>query len=429
MIHKFLKLFFALIIFSIILFVFTHLSQENISVREEIIICIDPGHGGKPEFGNRFGGDQWSSENKTFNSFYNYGAELNDFHEHEYVYELGEKVMEELLLLNTEEGIQKAYKFLSDSGINFLDKKNIIFKPFLSRSESYDKRQDSEEININKFFRLFDSPVDPREENFDIFPGRLSNINKVKPHLTLSLHINYVESQKYSGFHSFFAPSFHEFKYIYDNRNDVEKIKKHELFPYWNVSSVSRSIEDWMINDSRTYFTGFRNTGHFIGRRNTMVTWKYNEMQNFLEKEIDTDLLESNFFEREKSKYEKWRRSGGHEGIGGDNLYLSQESLRWISYLFAVNNKIDVNILEPRASDFSIAIYNNSITAGMELGNIYSERDRKFLIENSDEIARYMAYSMLCILNRVELSDKNTINNIIPKTNMLDLKKYGNYFK
>ncbi|MFA7577608.1 MAG: hypothetical protein WC002_06020, partial [Candidatus Muiribacteriota bacterium] len=97
MIHKFLKLFFALIIFSIILFVFTHLSQENMSVREEIIICIDPGHGGKPEFGNRFGGDQWSSENKTFNSFYNYGAELNDFHEHEYVYGLGEKVMEELL--------------------------------------------------------------------------------------------------------------------------------------------------------------------------------------------------------------------------------------------------------------------------------------------------------------------------------------------
>ncbi|MCK9467721.1 MAG: hypothetical protein M0P94_05330, partial [Candidatus Absconditabacterales bacterium] len=64
MFKKFIKLLIALFVFSIIIFFFSKVT--NISDHDEIIICIDPGHGGLPEYGNKDGGDNWYEPKKTF---------------------------------------------------------------------------------------------------------------------------------------------------------------------------------------------------------------------------------------------------------------------------------------------------------------------------------------------------------------------------
>ncbi|MGM0607654.1 MAG: hypothetical protein ACQESP_04450 [Candidatus Muiribacteriota bacterium] len=438
MLNKILKLILCLFIFSIIIFIFSKLSiddknnkektPEEIVSSDEIVICLDPGHGGKPEYGNRYGGDQWSFENKTFNSFYNYGAYYKGMKEHEYVYDLSLLVKKNINDLNTKEGLKKALFFLSEHGVELDSIENYNFRVFLSRGVSYNKRENADEDNINKYYRMFDSPHNIDEPSEDsIKKGRLSYINSQKPHITLSLHINYVESQKYSGMHSFFAPSYYEFKEILNNRDNFDKLKNMPIYSFWNIASGIYPNEMWMVNDASTYFTGHRINGRFIGRRNAMINWKYSEIPSVQSEELDFDELNTSFFDREKCKYELYRRQNGPEGVGGDNLYISNEILRWVSYFLNKKDKKKVGVLPPRASDWSISIFTNSITGALELGNIYSEYDREFLINYKENIAEYISYGLLCVLNEVTI--KGEYDGESPLLEKLNLQKYNDYFE
>jgi hypothetical protein len=145
-----------------------------------------------------------------------------------------------------------------------------------------------------------------------------------------------------------------------------------------------------------------------------MLTWKYKD--------------EKSFAVRENSVSEKMRRSGGYEGIGGDNLYFSNEILRYVSYFLQSEKNIEYNILEERASDWSVCIFNNSITAGLELGNLYSSHDRKILTQNRDSIAEYIAYAVYCINTGIYKTEEDP-EKIMPYGKEIKLEKYGDYFK
>ncbi|MCK9224944.1 MAG: N-acetylmuramoyl-L-alanine amidase [Candidatus Muirbacterium halophilum] len=406
MFKKFIKLLIALFVFSIIIFFFSKLT--NISVHDEIIICIDPGHGGLPEYGNKDGGDNWYEPKKTFLNYYNYGGIFENIKEHEYVYELAILIKKYVEDLNTITGYEEMRDFLKKHNIFLNSEKKKNFKVFLSRDNSAEVLNLTEK-NVNRFYRTFDSPHKDK-----IFKGKLSRINSIKPHFTLSLHLNFVESEDYRGMLSFFAPSIETFDYIIKNKENRDILIENEFYSKWNVRSRSYAVEGFMINDANTYFTGLKNDGRFIGRRNEMLTWKYDE--------------EKLFKDREESINEKMRRSGGYEGLGGDNLYFSNEILRYVSYFLNVEQNIDYNILEERASDFSVCIFNNSITAALELGNIYSTHDRKILLENKENIAKYIAYGIFCVNTGIHKIEEES-EKIMPYGKRIDLEKYGDYFK
>jgi len=422
MTRRILKLFSALIIFSIVIFYF---SYSNLEKRKQTVkICIDPGHGGRPEYGDRDSGDKWSREKKRYLSFYNYGGVSDEITEHEYVLELAELMEKEILKLNTEEGKKIAEDFLKKHGITIKKFKeyDILLKTYLTRKDS--AKEGDESPDVNCFYRNFDSPVDPAGGDYSIQKGRLSRINDFSPHLTISLHLNFVRAQSFSGMHALFAPSYQEFSYIHSNRDDKDKIENMDIVKYWNFPHKRYENGNWMINDASTYFTGKRLDGTDIGKRNTMITWSYSDDYEVAQKPSG---FSGNFWDRERSVYEKYRRKGGPEGMGGDNLFFSSELLRWVSYLMRKEDSKEVEIRDPSASDWSICLYNNSITAGLELGNIYSNRDRKFLLEKKRELAKYLAYGIYAVLHGADLRDVDY--KYVPSGKRLDLFKYGDYFE
>lgn len=408
MVKKFLKLFAALFIFSLILFCVNRSSVDKLE--KEVIICLDPGHGGKPEYGNSTGGDRWSADKKTYLNYYNYGGGYKDIIEHEYVYDVAIDIKKHLESFNTFEGLSKLKSFLNKNGIEIIKDKKIIFKPFLSRKDSYTRNKDLKD-DVNSDYRIFDYPKSPEEKDYSLKSGRLSFINSKKPQITLSLHLNYVESQKYQGMLSFFSPSYNVFKQIYENKEDSEYLDNHPIKEYWNILSKRHTMKEYMINDSQTYFKGKKLSGREIGKRYNMISWKYKDEE---------------FWKREKSIYEKYRRDSGPEGLGGDNLYLGSEILRWISFFSNKELGKTVEILSPRASDWSVSLYTNSITSGLELGNIFSDHDRSFLKNNKDKIAYFISCGLYCVLNDINI--KKSDNTVNPLGIKLNLKKYKKYF-
>ncbi|MFW5782248.1 MAG: N-acetylmuramoyl-L-alanine amidase [Candidatus Muiribacteriaceae bacterium] len=422
MMIKIFKLSAALIMFTLFLFAFSKLS--GIPKIRHIKVCIDPGHGGKPEFGDRNGGDHWNPERKTFLKYYNFGADYKGFTEHSYVMEVAEKMKKELEKLNTPDNYKKMCDRLAHAGILIDREHDIRFEVMLTREESYGKRPEKDHSNINRFYRLFDSPHPV--SGGELFPGRLSRINRFRPDVTVSFHVNYVKSQAYSGMLSFFAPSYNEMKEIYASKDHPDKLKDHRLFDSWNIRSSRINMEDWMINDAGTYFHGYKIDGRFIGQRNTMIEWRYDEPVEGLDSDVSPDLLDSSFWDRERSVYESYRRENGPEGFGGDNPFLSEEMLRYVSHIMKSETGSEVRIERPRACDWSLPIYNNSVTAGIELGNVYSDHDRDLMLSHRDEISESFSLALLCVLKGSELIEDNHEN---IRGEKLDLDKYGDYFE
>ncbi|PLX18005.1 MAG: hypothetical protein C0601_05855 [Candidatus Muiribacterium halophilum] len=422
MLKKIFKLFLDLVIFSIVIFYFSYSGLQK--EKNVIKICIDPGHGGIPEYGDKDSGDRWCSERKKYLSWYNFGGDTEKIKERDYVLKLGKLLKKDILKLNTKEGKEEAISFLKKHKINILEShdKEMIFKPYLTRDRSADLKDKSPDVNC--FYRMFDSPKDPANKDYTMEKGRLSRINDFSPQLTISLHLNFVRAESFSGMSAIFAPSYDEFAYILKNREDQDKVEEMDIVRYWNFPYKKYENGQWMINDSSTYFTGKRLDGTFIGKRNTMLSWSYNKD---FEDHDQPSKFKGDYWDRERSVYERYRRKGGPEGMGGDNLFFSSELLRWVSYLMKKEDSQEIEIRDPAASDWSICLFNNSVTAGLELGNIFSTKDQTFLLENMDKISRYLSYGIYAILNGSKLEEVDY--KYVPSGKKLDLFKYGEYFE
>lgn len=389
-------------------------------------VVLDPGHGGKSQKINPTEGDHWDFKTQKFLTRYNFGAYHGDEIEHKIVLEICQKAYNLLRNANTDEGWRDFSKILSYYGVKRPEEyRRINFDISLTRDRSYESPEHSGEVNVNKHFRLFDSPDSFDEKNNPssvLHPGRMSKINAMTPELVLCVHINSSTNTAMRGQASVIIPDYHVFDFV-----KTIKLRlgvKKALTYFWVLSwfypqnQVLANLSR-LINDCETYFTGRRaDNKSQIGKRWQMVMWRYDKDDEYdnLFNYKDGD----SYWKRERSDYETMRRDGGIIGAGGDNFYASEELIKfvrlalWQDYIDTAGASLkDVSEIkspgeylgahgEPFISDWALPQLVNAVTAYIELGYIENENDRKLLVEKKDIIARSLAVSVYSLTEGYE---------------------------
>lgn len=412
-------------------------------------VVIDPGHGGRYEPARSWSGDHWDPFSKTFLLPYNFGASSNGMYEHEWTLETAKKVEELLKLTHTDSGFVEFMKILQrHADVSSAKVRRVRVNIHLTRRYSWEDDPEKNAPNVNKKYRLFDSPDSfsspskggPSEK---MYPGRISFINQLSPDLVVCLHNNSSPNRNVRGFSSVIVPHFDFFSTINaivtNGLGNVapDRVRvnepRYQKVANFITSAITRPDKidvKTMISDTATYFTGFRAfTQKFIGLRYLMVTWRYNTTSP-----LTSFML---FFMRENSVYECYRRSGGPEGYGGDNFYSSEEIIRYIRSAlwddlkscnggYAARTSVEEyagSHASPFVSDWAIPLHVNAITAYVELGYLSNARDRKLLKEKQSVIAESVAVGIYSLL--AGLKPKKTEGVEAPRGAAIDFAKYG----
>jgi hypothetical protein len=401
-------------------------------------VVIDPGHGGFSLVPKIKHGDRYDSLSKKYLSNYSAGTNYGKFEERIITYSIAAKVKAILDLTSQDSSFRQFKEILKKFTDN--NPERIIIQTNLSRGQLLEiSDADSEDPNAD--YRLFDY-VDKAGNRK---PGRISFINTFKPHLVLSLHcdsqapvffrgINPVISAPYSLLH-------HGLNYL----KGIEKDRKFffkSSYADWFVESVNRTGYKWFLKDVSVYFTGFPVANDFkVGDRFTgyiynMVSWQYSDYlgwENTAKNHPKNTQYAVNpgdfvpigkFWDREQSKFESYRREGGVEGFGGDNLYASSEIIRYI--LFSIyqsgNFYPGQKLGKPYISVWSLPILVNAITAYIELGYLKNKKDIYILTNKQDEIAEGIAAGIYSLFAGLKPNNKRFKD--LPNGKRIDLSKY-----
>lgn len=405
----------------------------------EYRVVIDPGHGGLSLVPKSLHGDRFDSISGKYIDYYAYGVRYGNIKEHDIAYNIAlkiKKILDLCLPGGNFSAFRNIMKRFTDEDIQ-----KIIIKTEISRCKA-DQKVLEKTDDPNACFRLFDYP----DRNGEIKPGRISRINSFKPHLVVSLHCDFRAPVYFRGINPvIIAPySFLNSGLEYLNR----KIKNREFFfssPYrdWFTESVKRTGFKWYLNDVSVYFTGFSinnsleiKRDEFLGYRQNMVEWAYKDThawEKYAGKHPSKSQYSATaagfipagkFWEREKSKYEAYRRDGGAEGYGGDNLYASNELIRYILFsLYQTGcNHRSQKPGRPYISVWSVPLLVNAVTAYIELGYLHNRRNRFLLTEKQDEIAEGIAAGIYSLFMGIEIKKKQYV--YLPKGKRIDLLKY-----
>ena len=206
----------------------------------------------------------------------------------------------------------------------------------MTRTENAKDKNYREKEDKNQLYRLYDFPDFKTGKNR---LGRISMINKEKPALVVSLHINAMNAAPDSGgMGSVIAPSYQTFellKRISDKQAQPEEFYKTP-WKNWMLFESKWSRLENAIADAWIYFNGYwpnkggteTNIERFEGYRANMITWRYRDEDGW-EKTIKNKegpysidhkgfRAVGKFWDRERGKPELMRREGGLEGFGGD---------------------------------------------------------------------------------------------------------------
>lgn len=389
----------------------------------EYRIILDPGHGGISERASLNKGDHWDIKARRFLTNYNFGAACAGECEHAIVLDICSRTLAILQKANTDEGWREFSKMLSEYGVMRPEEyRRIKFDARITRTDSHESLKYKGDDNVNRHFRLFDSP-----ENFDskkqpsqkLFPGRMSKINAETPELVMCVHVNSSTNHSMRGPASVIIPGYRVFDFV---KTVKDRLGMRSAMTYFWVLSwfyydnmVLGKLSD-LINDCDTYFTGKRTaTKGSIGKRWQMVQWRYSEDDEY------NNLLSyknpDSYWHRERSAEESMRRDGGPLGFGGDNFYASEEVLKyirlglWQDYASkGVKAAVETSAVKtpceylgnhgrPFISDWALPQLINAVTAYIELGYLENPEDRNILLNKKDVIARSIAvstYSLLC---------------------------------
>jgi len=437
---------------------------------EKYSVIIDPGHGGKPENGGKNSGDHWDPFSNTFLLPYNFGASCAGVKEHEWTLQTAGKVRQLLSLTATDEGFARFLAIIRKYiKAPVATVKKIRVDCGLTREYSFNSDPEAADPNINRKYRLFDSPeplaVSLAGLHSAALPGgaaaantgisagtvlssgrmaigRISYINQKSPDLVVCIHNNSNPSRSARGMSAVIVPHFSFFSNInnasLENSGDRKKARRNinNIQVQGIVTNTYKKLANinikTIISDTATYFTGFRAfTNKFIGLRYIMVTWRYNT----------SSLLSSFvfFFMRENSIFEYYKRAAGPEGYGGDNFYCSQELIRYVRRAlwndirsdsafagkarFCDPDEIIGKHGDPFVSDWAIPLYVNAITAYVELGYLSNPKDRKMLVDKQDVIAEAMAVGIYSLLAGIQAGPDDGIE--APKGKPVDFSRYG----
>ncbi|HEY1405143.1 MAG TPA: hypothetical protein VF857_00900, partial [Spirochaetota bacterium] len=408
----------------------------------EYRVVIDPGHGGiNVEPVERFG-DKYDMISGKFLDVFKEGATFHGIEEHNIMFQIGSKVQELLELTETDEGFEKFKAIVSKYSNG--DIPRIIIRTKLSRVESKKRSELEKKKDPNDDYRLFDFPSSDNE----MLPGRISNINKFKPHLVLSLHCAESTSRDRIGMNAVISPPYSfmvkGLSYLKGENKDRSFFLSSRYADWFEESSwPRRSSFQWFLSDAAVYFMSFHLDRHnsvekdkFMGYRHNMVTWNYADDKGW-EKVASSHPAETPFadsasklslndryWDRERSEFEEYRRGGGPEGYGGDNAYASTEIIR-----FALNavekagyRHRDLSLAPPYISIWSVPLYVNAISAYIELGYIRMPSYRHVLVEMQDTVAEGIAVGVYSLFAGTKIPPSQFM--FTPKGKSIDLEKY-----
>lgn len=394
----------------------------------EFTVLLDPGHGGVSEKASKTTGDHWDIKAGRFLTNYNFGADHAGEQEHRIVLEICQKALAILKNANTDSGWSEFSKLLSEYGtMRPGEYRRIRFDADITRSDSYLDPKYSGEVNVNRHFRLFDSP-----ETFGrkapaggkLFPGRMSRINARAPQLVVCVHVNSSSNPAARGCASVIIPGYSVFDFV---RTVKSRLGIRAAVSYFWVLSwfypenqIMDSLSD-LVDDTDTYFTGKRPGGRqSIGKRWQMVDWRYSADDEYYD--VMNFRNPDSYWRRERSAFESMRRDGGPLGYGGDNLYASEELLKfirmglWRDYMSrgaradAVSgpgvrqpNEYLGNHGRPFISDWALPQLVNGVTAYLELAYLENDCDRAILAAKKDVVARSMAVGIYSLLSGFEV--------------------------
>ena len=254
------------------------------------------------------------------------------------------------------------------------------------------------------------------------------------------------------------TPGYDTYKLALDyvkTKNTSQKQKIRRKFfssPYasWMAANSSRTHFQWFLCDAWIYFTGYwskkdglsADKRKFRGYRHNMMHWAYADGDGWVEtarnhppntafsNNLKNFVPEGPFWEREKDVPERWRRTEGEEGYGGDNLYASEELLRYVRKGMIVNKvnskKRAPQILNPYMSTWSVPTYLNAISAYLELGFLDNKYDRERLIKHKQVYAESLAVGIYSLFYSLE-QKKNSKDKLSPKGKRINYEKYENY--
>ncbi|MDH4200656.1 MAG: hypothetical protein OEV66_09785 [Spirochaetia bacterium] len=395
-------------------------------------------------------GDKYDLWSGLFLESYRPGASINGLNENEDVYTIAEDVKEILDLTGSVEGRKKFLSILRqyDPGAK-LPAENI--ETFISRRPGYREHYWDTDYDVNRDYRLYDHLDLLNQEPVE---GLISNINKLKPQLVVSLHLTGGNPDKNGGMSAVISPGYDTYRmaidYVKGDNNQKKVIEskfKKSSYSNWFISQHGRSSFEWFLCDSWIYFTGYwslvdglkADEQKFRGFRQNMITWKYRDEKwngaraaGVPNTPYASDLKyfypSGAFWQREQGDAEKWKREGGLEGYGGDNFYASQEILRFLRkglLIHGIYNRWNLpRIVEPYISTWSVPVYVNAISAYIELAYLDNRKDFDRIYRYKKVHAEAIAVAIYSIFYG---SSARSSRDDQPRGEPIDFGKYETY--
>ncbi|MDV6235735.1 N-acetylmuramoyl-L-alanine amidase [Leptospira ellisii] len=408
-------------------------------------VVLDPGHGGADLKPKEDHGDKYDPISDKYLELYKSGASAKGRKERVIVLELAKELKEILDLTKTPEGFATFRSYMKSFTNDEIPWVRI--DSVMTRTENAEEREYAASEDPNAPYRLFDYPDKKTKK---IKPGRISFINREKPHLVVSLHLNPSYKEHPGGMAAVLSPSYRTFyvlKGISEGRYAEEKFTESP-WSEWMVFKEGWSKLQNAVADAWIYFHGYwpnrsgkkTDLSAFEGYRQNMITWKYKDLPGWEElarlggkgpysKTHKNFVAEGKFWEREKGEPELWRREDGREGFGGDNHYASAELMRFVQYGLRKRKTEEEfpepgPINKPYLSTYALPTFINAISAYLEIGYIDKEKDMILMTKRRKDVAISLAAGVYSLAHGIKIKQQDYP--YVPTGKKINWKRYEN---
>lgn len=402
-------------------------------------VVLDPGHGGANVFPVAMFGDRYDRISKSYLEVFREGSQGGGFEESVLMYRIAVKVSALLKLTESDSGWETFRAMVSKYSAS--EPPRVVIQGFMSRKGTLPRQKLLKLKDPNHDYRLFDFP-----SGDETVAGRISVMNRLMPQLVVSFHCAQSAAHDQLGMssvicapYSFMAKGL---EVLQHKRSDASFFHSSK-YSSWFEERSNRSLYRWFLSDTSMYFLGYPlngsdrvNAAKFKGYRYNMVSWPYRDPDGWEKTAAshpagtryasspESFLADGPYWDRERSKFEEFRRDGGPEGFGGDNLYGGNEILRYTLTALAESGYQHpaLRVAEPFLSVWSVPLYINAISAYVELGYLREPAHQKMFREKLDVVAEGIAVGIYSLL--AGTVPKPSSNAFRPKGEKLNLDKY-----
>jgi hypothetical protein len=403
-------------------------------------VALDPGHGGLNVLPVEKYGDRYDRISGKYLEVFREGSQGGGFEESELMYRIASKVKTLLDKTCTTDGWESFRSIIVK--YSSVEPKRIVINGFISRRENRPRSEILKLNDPNAEYRLFDYPG----KGGETLPGRISYINSKRTHLSVSFHCAQSTSKDQVGMSAVICAPYSlmakGLEVLQHKRTDPSFFTSSK-YSSWFEERENRTLYRWFLSDTSMYFTGYPldssdspNYQRFKGYRFNMVSWPYKDGNGWesaaaghpsgtrYAKTLAGFVADGPYWEREKSKFEEYRRGEGAEGFGGDNLYASHELIRYTLTALADSGfkSPDLRLADPFLSVWSVPLYVNAIAAYVEFGYLREPVHQKMFRDKLDALAEGVAVGIYSLLAGTEPKDSQ--DKFRPKGGKIDFDKY-----